>query len=279
MSAKITKETSRKNAPPPRKRLLPAGLIFWLAFVIVVVLLFIINMPLIKRTLENTHVIDKIMNRSTAENTISGENSNKTTNEDLNLPTEISIVPPESVNSTVNVPETASQSEKTPETPIETQKPPAEPPKKTEPPPKTPEKTTRTRTLYFIQVDNSGLIYTAPVTREVPASDSPLIDVLNLLFAGPTQAERSRGLNSLIPEGTRVLSAAVKNGIVTLNLGENFMFNSYGAEGYLAQLRQLVYTACEFSSVRSVQILIEGRKMDFLAENIPIREPIGKDSL
>jgi spore germination protein GerM len=57
------------------------------------------------------------------------------------------------------------------------------------------------------------------------------------------------------------------------------MFNGYGAEGYVAQLRQIVWTATEFPNIHDVQILIEGRRIEFLGESIRIGRPISRDSL
>ena len=85
---------------------------------------------------------------------------------------------------------------------------------------------------------------------------------------------------SLIPEGTRLLGASVKNGTATLNFNEAFELNqTVGVEGYIAQLMQIVYTATEFSTVRSVQILIEGEKKDYLgSEGQWIGSPLARSS-
>ena len=69
---------------------------------------------------------------------------------------------------------------------------------------------------------------------------------------------------SLIPAGTRLLGASVKNGIATLNFSEEFEFNGISADSYRAQLMQIVYTATEFSTVDSVQFLIEGQRKDYM---------------
>ena len=84
---------------------------------------------------------------------------------------------------------------------------------------------------------------------------------------------------SLIPEGTRLLGASVKNGVATLNFSEEFEFNPVGVEGYIAQLTQLVFTATEFSTVKSVQFLIEGEKKDYLgSEGQWIGSPLARSS-
>jgi spore germination protein GerM len=84
---------------------------------------------------------------------------------------------------------------------------------------------------------------------------------------------------SLIPSGVKVLSAAVRGATAYINFSEEFQFNSYGAEGYAAQLRQIVWTVTEFPTVQEVQVLIEGRRTDYLGEGIWIGSPINREML
>jgi len=114
------------------------------------------------------------------------------------------------------------------------------------------------------------------VSRKLRASDSPLLDCLNALLSGPTAEEKNRNLVSLVPSGTRILSAQVRQNTVFLNFNEEFRYNTFGREGSAAQLKQIVWTATEFSNVHNVQIQIEGETVDFLVEGIPIRNPIGR---
>ena len=74
------------------------------------------------------------------------------------------------------------------------------------------------------------------------------------------------------------MSASVKNGIAILNFSEEFQFNQFGAEGSLAQLMQVVYTATNFSTVKKVQFLIEGKKRDYLTEGVWIGSPLSRSS-
>ncbi|MDR2247399.1 MAG: GerMN domain-containing protein [Treponema sp.] len=141
-----------------------------------------------------------------------------------------------------------------------------------------PPETRREQALYLVQVDPDGTILRTRVTRDLPVTGSPLTDTLNVLLQGPSDEENSRGLISLIPRGTRVLSAAVRSSTAYINFNENFLFNEYGVEGYAGQLRQIVWTVTEFSNVKDVQILIEGRRMDYLGESIWIGSPIGRES-
>jgi spore germination protein GerM len=103
-------------------------------------------------------------------------------------------------------------------------------------------------------------------------------DVLNVILAGPSADELNRGILNLIPQNTRLLSAAVRGNTAYISFSENFMFNTFGVEGYVAQLRQIVWTVTEFPNVNDVQILIDGRRLDYLGEGIWIGSPINRQS-
>ena len=136
----------------------------------------------------------------------------------------------------------------------------------------------RDRPVYFINVDRDGTIIRTRVNRSLPVTESPLTDTISALLEGPVPDEQRRGMISLIPEGTRIMSAAVRGSTAYLSFSEDFQFNTYGVEGYAAALRQVVWTATEFSNVRDVQILIEGRRIDFLGEGVWIGSPVSRDN-
>ncbi|MFH2113955.1 MAG: GerMN domain-containing protein [Spirochaetota bacterium] len=139
--------------------------------------------------------------------------------------------------------------------------------------------TTRIASLYFIQVDDDGAISRHEVKRTVNSSDFPLTDALNALLAGPSAEELSRNYITLIPSGTRLLSAQVRGSTAYVDFSEAFMYNRYGIEGYAGQLKQVVYTATSFPTVKDVQILIEGSKRDFLGgEGVFIGKPLARAS-
>lgn len=147
-------------------------------------------------------------------------------------------------------------------------------------PAETPKQTTRERTLWYVRVETDGVIARVKVKRQIPASETPLADAIASLMAGPTAAEVQKGYSSLIPAGTKLLTATVRGSTAYLSFNDVFQFNSYGIEGYAAQLRQIIWTATEFDTVKDVQILIEGRRVDFLgAEGIFIGSPLGRDSI
>jgi hypothetical protein len=140
-------------------------------------------------------------------------------------------------------------------------------------------KSTRVATLYFIRVDDDGTISRHDVQRTVSVSDSPMTDALEALMAGPDADDISRGFISLIPAGTRLLSAQVRGSTAYLNFNDAFMYNRYGIEGYAGQLKQIVYTATVYPTVKDVQILIDGQKREYLGgDGVYIGKPLSRAS-
>ena len=134
--------------------------------------------------------------------------------------------------------------------------------------------------LCFVNIDGDGSVVRQVIKRKVPKSDSPLTTSINLLLQGPdTTKAAEKNLMSLIPSGTKLLSAKVSGGVAYLNFNENFEINTYGVEGYIHQLEQIVFTATAFSTVNSVQFLIEGEKRDYLgSEGQWIGSPLSRTS-
>jgi len=133
--------------------------------------------------------------------------------------------------------------------------------------------------LYFIEVDSAGNISLSNVFRDIKDTGTPLTDAIKSLIEGPITEELNRSLLNMIPKGTILHSARIENNTAYLDLSENFRFNSLGIEGYVAQLNQIIYTATEFYNVSLVQIIIEGRKVEYLgAEGIYIGEALSRES-
>lgn len=116
--------------------------------------------------------------------------------------------------------------------------------------------------LCFVNVDSDGKVIRKVVSRDIDKSNAPLTNTIKTLLDGPSSADKN--CMSLIPQGTKLLGASVKNGIATLNFSDEFEFNGINADSYRAQLMQVVYTATEFSTVESVQFLIEGQRKDYM---------------
>ncbi|MDR3283649.1 MAG: GerMN domain-containing protein [Treponema sp.] len=133
--------------------------------------------------------------------------------------------------------------------------------------------------LWFIQIDRDGLISRKEVRRGLSKTNSPLTSAVQALLTGPSITDLEKGFVSLIPEGTKLLSASIVNRVATLSFSEEFEYNRYGVEGYLGQLAQIVYTATAFPTVDSVQFLIEGELREYLGgDGVRIGIPLSRES-
>lgn len=141
------------------------------------------------------------------------------------------------------------------------------------------DKKLRTSVLYFVIVGDAGAISLQHVARPVYYTTAPLTRTMEALLEGLSPAELNKGMISLIPDQSSIRSVAVKEGAAHIDFTEDFTFNEFGAEGADAALKQVVYTATEFSSVDSVIVTIEGKKRNFLvSEGLPISGKLDRNS-
>ena len=264
---------------------------FWVLVLILIIAVFFVKRNEIKKNLQDTDFIARISGKtpSTVVEKEKNETKSPSVQESINIDV-LEATGTEANNKktseTENPKVTENKNVKTPETKPEKPLEPVAPKEKTNASAKEkkqPEKIIVPKktevTLYFIGINSDGSVTRKASKRSLSKSDSPLTDSINALLAGPTADELSKDMMTLIPSGTKLLGASVKNGIATLNFNENFQFNSVGVEGYIAQLMQIVYTATEFSTVRNVQFLIESEKRDYLgSEGQWIGSPLARSS-
>ena len=287
MAQRKTSTRSRSGSGTDPKPRSGAGCLIWLVLLLITLLLFVLNWDRIRETISSTGFADAFPDRRVApaedpellpqetlpDSIPKGDGSAPaappqpkpapTTGSPVFVPAPVDAVKPDSSQPPVRaVPTVVDRpADKPTATPMEQVQ------------------TTRIARLYFIQVDDDGAISRHEVKRTVSSSDFPLTDALNALLAGPSADELSRNYITLIPTDTRLLSAQVRGSTAYVDFSEAFMYNRYGIEGYAGQLKQVVYTATSFPTVKDVQILIEGSKRDFLGgEGVFIGKPLARAS-
>jgi spore germination protein GerM len=103
--------------------------------------------------------------------------------------------------------------------------------------------------------------------------DSPITRTIESLLKGPTVSEKKQGITSFIPEDTRLISAQISNGHLTLNFSEKFEENYTGREAILLELSQVLLTSFNFSEVSKLSIVIEGQNKRYITgEGIPLKD-------
>ncbi len=134
--------------------------------------------------------------------------------------------------------------------------------------------------IFFIKVNDDGEINLKSELKSIYVGKTPLGKSIERLLEGPDTQDINRGLLTLIPEGSRILSVSIKDGVAYLNFNEMFRFNPLGVEGYIAQIKQIVYTATEYDSVDSVMFSIDGAQQEYLGpEGVYIGRPFSRADL
>ncbi|MDR1445887.1 MAG: GerMN domain-containing protein [Treponema sp.] len=265
------KDNRKKPAKSSPGRKIPLAVLFWIVFFIIIAGVFFIKQETIRENLRQNNIEIPFLTGPL-------KNGEAEPEEETPPPE-----PPEAPAVRMPQPPPEKKDEPAPPKPERTV-PPAEniPAAKPAParqaPVQQPQTAVRERTIYFTHVDNDGVILRFSVVRKIPVSDSPMLDTIKALLAGPNAEEKRRGIVSLVPEESRILNLTVQGSTAYISFNDEFLFNTYGVEGYAAQLRQIVWTATEFSNVKDVQILIEGRRIDYLGEGIWIGSPVGRDN-
>jgi spore germination protein GerM len=243
-----------------------SGIIFWIVFALFLVGVIAVNYEQIRQTIvysklprSLTYLFmkksdDPLLNKSTTQE-VSGE-----------------LMKIAELMETVESADTAVENIEPPEQE-------AVPPKREEAPKETsPTPAVITAPLYFVKVDANGDLIQTAVKKDFPYTEAPLTALLNALLEGVSSEEERDGFISFIPEGTRLLSAIIQNGTAYISFNENFRYNTFGIEGYAAQIKQVLLTATEFPTVKNVQILIEGKKESYLGDGIFIGGPLNRES-
>jgi len=270
------------------------GCLLWIGLICVVALLYLLNSGRIAETLKRTNFKEIVKTQRGADDlpvapTVPGLPAPKAATPSAPAPEPSAVQPatpaPESAKPENPAEKPAAETAKPQAQPKPAEKPGAETPAAEKPaaakplPAKPAAAKSRNAVLYFVRIDDDGVIVRQEVKRQIPATDSPLLDSFAALLKGPSEEELRRNLISLVPQGTVLLSAQVRGSTAFLNFNEAFMYNRYGIEGYAGQLKQIVYTATSFPTVQDVQILIEGERHDYLGgEGVYIGRPLSRNS-
>ena len=253
-----------------KKKKASLGCLFWIALILLVLVVFFFNRERINTVLEDTGFKDYIFQQQPQEPEVKRVEPEEEqpqsqpqtqqpeiSEEDAPADQEPAEEQEQDVEITVDTPD-----EEEPSKPDETEEPLVD-------------KRMRKSALYFVEVSDSGAIELKRIIRPVYYTDSPLTETLKALLEGLTAEELNQGLLNLIPQQTELRSVWVENETAFVDFTEALRFNQFGTEGLHAELQQIVFTATEFQTVESVQILINGDKIDYLSsEGIFVGKPL-----
>ena len=134
--------------------------------------------------------------------------------------------------------------------------------------------------VFFIgQTSNKEEVYRA-VNREYDkdVDGSKLKFAINALVSGPTAYEKSKGVYSEVPSGTRIIAINEAPDKVIINLNAAFE-NGGGTDSLYKRLNQLIKTA-KRNTNKPVYLYIEGNQAEVIGgEGIMITQPLNENSL
>lgn len=129
-----------------------------------------------------------------------------------------------------------------------------------------------TATVFYVR-SSSDRLWVEPA--EVPVGTETLgvaRAAVEALVAGAPE-----GLDTLAPPGTRVLGAAIRDGVLHIDVTSDVREGRTGAEGELSFAQQLAHTAAQFDGVDAVRLLVDGQEVVELWGHLDWSEPIAPD--
>lgn len=119
-------------------------------------------------------------------------------------------------------------------------------------------------TLYYKNKETKELMPEGRMIDSKELLSDPYTTLIELLIEAP----KSENLQSVIPEGTRVIKAELKSDILYLDLSKEFIDNHEGGEeAENLTIYSIVNTVTELNEVNSVKILINGREDQSFNDN------------
>lgn len=126
---------------------------------------------------------------------------------------------------------------------------------------------------YFLHGERLAIVH-----RRVPGP-ATLRGALTELLAGPEVQERAVGLHSEIPVNTELLDVAIADGLVTIDLSDEFDEGG-GSLSMTARVAQLVFTATQFDTAEEVLFWMEGEQVELLGgEGLVLTEPLARKDI
>ena len=118
--------------------------------------------------------------------------------------------------------------------------------------------------------DDNGMKLIAE-TRTIETKGDKYKAAVESLLSGA----KAKGAITIIPKKAKIKSVEVKNGIATADFNDDLIKNfTGGSTGEEMLVGSIVNTLTEFPEVKSVQILLDGKKVDSLGGHLDTSAPL-----
>ncbi len=133
--------------------------------------------------------------------------------------------------------------------------------------------------VYFVTLDNSGKIKFETSKKQIDSKDNKLDSAVKFLLSGPTYSDKTRGIYSEIPKGTKLLGLQSKGKNIIINVSSDFQYGG-GTDSTYARMKQLIKTVLPYTNGKNVYLYIDGKQADVIGgEGIMISQPLSENSL
>ena len=134
------------------------------------------------------------------------------------------------------------------------------------------------KTVKIFVADSNGNLRSLNRQCDTTLEKSCFAFAIKELIAAPTSWEKSKGLTSEIPQGTKILSVREGDGNIMIDLSSAFEAGG-GTESTYTRIKQLIKTAKANTNL-PVYLYINGRQADVIGgEGIMLKQPLSESSL
>jgi germination protein M len=136
----------------------------------------------------------------------------------------------------------------------------------------------RATVLYYKDDEN----YLVPVMRYIPKEDLGIAKTaLSTIIYTPEKAQdlNAAGLTPTLPMGTKILGAVIKDdGLAIVDFSKEFLNFSSGKAEELG-IKAVVYTLTEFPNIKSVEIRVEGKKIEEMPKGTEVGSRLSRTEI
>ncbi|MCI8336481.1 MAG: GerMN domain-containing protein [Peptococcaceae bacterium] len=123
-------------------------------------------------------------------------------------------------------------------------------------------------TLYFVNEKGDALV---AEKRTIPKEEGIARAAVNALLQGP----QNKGLQAAVPTGTLLKDINIKeDGSCIVDFNNTLLTKMEAENGEMLTVAAIVQTLAQFSSVKEVQILVDGKIIETLGGKVDISKPI-----
>jgi spore germination protein GerM len=119
----------------------------------------------------------------------------------------------------------------------------------------------------------------APVSRDLPTNESPVMIAIDQLLRGPNDQEITNGFSTMVPAGTRSRNVDVEGHTAIIDFNSTIVEFEGGTDEAKAIVAQIVYTATSVRGIKQVILKLQGSDQFVMGPGYVIDHPLTRDDV